>query len=160
MVAAAPCGGGDPERVIVRRPDATTGEVLDCRLLYTSVKAKHEVGDPERDASDGGAALPREPSCGAVSKSSWPWIERGPRFVHMVPARAGVAMITVSLHSGHLPPLRPHKRRATSKARSPEGLPSAAGAVKSRAPQAEGGTSRYVSIWHTHRMTWNPETAP
>jgi len=38
MVAAAPCGGGDPERAIVRRPDATAGERLDCHLLYTSVK--------------------------------------------------------------------------------------------------------------------------
>lgn len=36
MVAAAPCGGGDPERASVRRPDTTAGEMLDCHPLYTS----------------------------------------------------------------------------------------------------------------------------
>jgi hypothetical protein len=38
MAAAAPCGGGDPERATVRRPDVTAGKMLDCHLLYTSVE--------------------------------------------------------------------------------------------------------------------------
>jgi hypothetical protein len=48
MAAAAPCGGGDPERAIVRRPDATAGEALDCHLLYTSVEGELTTAEPKR----------------------------------------------------------------------------------------------------------------